>query len=96
MRLQTVQDASLPGMDAGVDVGLFMEERPLVSLLYRLLRDGDVAPARLKELLDEVEETPPAVAVRYELGHIARHAAEAADRLEALRRPPVRVTRRLV
>jgi hypothetical protein len=48
----------------------------------------------LEQVLDDVADTPPAIAVRYELEHIARHAAAAADRLEQLRRPPIRVRRR--
>jgi hypothetical protein len=68
--------------------GLLVEERPLVSFFYRLMREGDVAPARLEQLLEQLEETPAAVAVRYELAHIARYAADAADRLEQPR-PPI-------
>jgi hypothetical protein len=87
--LQTVQFTSLCDVkhEAQAADGLLVAERPLVSFLYRLMREGDVAPARLEQLLDELEETPPAVAVRYDLAHIARYAADAADRLEQLRRP---------
>jgi hypothetical protein len=87
--LQTVQFTSLCGVEREAQAvdGLLVAERPLVSFLYRLMREGDVAPARLEQLLEQLEETPPAVAVRYDLAHIARYAADAADRLEQLRRP---------
>ena len=67
------------------------EERPLVSFLYRLLHDGDVAPARLEQVLDELEAMPPAVRVRCALPDVARYAIDAANRLERLARPPITV-----
>jgi hypothetical protein len=72
---------------------LVVEERPLVSFLYRLIRDGDASPARLEELLDDVENCPPAVAIHYQMPDIARYAVELADRLEQMVRPPVTVRR---
>jgi hypothetical protein len=50
-------------MDAaeiGSQDGLLVEERPLAAFLYALMRDGDVAPARLERLLDDLEQLPPA------------------------------------
>jgi hypothetical protein len=73
--------------------GLLVEERPLAAFLYALMRDGDVAPRRLEQVLGELEQMPPAIAVRFDLEHLARYAAEAASRLERLPRAPIRVTR---
>jgi hypothetical protein len=71
--------------------GVLVEARPLVGFLYALLRSGDVPPWRLERLLEELEDTPPAIATHYDLPHLARHAAEAADRLEAMPHPPIRI-----
>jgi hypothetical protein len=73
--------------------GLLVEERPLVSFLYRLIREGDVCASRLEEVLSDLEDAPPAVAINYELEHLARYAAQAADRIEQLRHPPISVRR---
>ena len=67
--------------------------RPAVSLVYRLLRDGDVSPARLEALVGDLESMPPAVAVHYECEHVARLAADVVDRLDTIAHPPIRVRR---
>jgi hypothetical protein len=71
--------------------GVLVEARPLVGFLYALLRSGDVPPWRLERLLEELDDTPPAIATRYDLPHLARYAADAADRLEAITHPPTRI-----
>jgi hypothetical protein len=42
---------------------LKLESSPVALLLYFMLRDGDVAPARLDELVDVVRSMPTGLAV---------------------------------
>lgn len=72
---------------------LVVEDRPLVGLLYRLLFDGDLAPRRLEEVVEDLENLPAFATVRYGRPDLARYALGIADRVEATRRPPGGVER---
>lgn len=58
--------------------------RPLVLFLYLLLRDGDVAPARARAVLEEVLDTPGALLERFETYEIRQVAELAVDVAEQL------------
>jgi hypothetical protein len=73
--------------------GILAEANPLVPLFYHLLREGDVSPARLEQLISDLERMPAPLALVYEMPDLARHALDAAARVEALRRGPVPVAR---
>jgi hypothetical protein len=63
--------------------GTINSDDRVVALLYILLRDGDVAPGRLEEVVQGMD----AVQVyQYSNGWIARYALDVAERL---RRAPV-------
>ncbi len=63
------------------DSNSIVDNCPLVSLLYSLLRDGDVAPGRLFALVGEIATTGP-IETRYTNGFIAQYAQWLAAELE--------------
>lgn len=56
--------------------GNVTDSRPFVSLLYMLLRDGDVSPGRIEEL-----SNPVVGVTSYTNGWLAKYCQDVADRL---------------
>jgi hypothetical protein len=71
--------------------GLLVADRPLVPLLYRLLRDNDLSIGALEGALEDLERMPPFIRQQFELPDIANYARVAADRLERVGHPTIRV-----
>ncbi len=71
--------------------GIVVEERPIVTFLYLLLRD-EVTAGRIDAIVEQVREMPIGVLHRYRNDHLARYAAELADKL-GCGQPPLTVRR---
>ena len=79
------------GANRAAEAGVLLEERPVVTFLYYLLLD-EVTAGRVGEITERVVEMPIGVLHRYENEHLARYAAEIADKL-GCGTPPITVRR---
>lgn len=61
--------------------GNFKSNDPMISLLYTLVRDGDVSPGRLEELTREIIDVSLETEGLYTNGYLARYIKDVVDRL---------------